>query len=159
MLASDCSAGEGPGIYNNSARHSVCVNEIIIVNCEGSSSNYSSMITGSTCHHWFKASPRDIDFCAWSSETWETFSGCSHRVTSREDATEKNWWQLSTFTTVSPPFTATGEVMRSCHFISLINDEPVSHRSSKSPKAGRPQGYSLPTSHIGESSSHLHNIK
>jgi hypothetical protein len=29
-----CSAGEEPGIYINSARHSVYVNERIILNCE-----------------------------------------------------------------------------------------------------------------------------
>jgi hypothetical protein len=51
MLANDCFAGEGPGIYSNSAKNSVCVNEVIIVNYEGSSSNYSSMISGSTFHH------------------------------------------------------------------------------------------------------------
>jgi hypothetical protein len=65
ILANDGSAGDGPGIYRNLARHSACVNENIIVNCEGSSSNYSSVITGSTFHHWFKAALRGIAFCAW----------------------------------------------------------------------------------------------
>jgi hypothetical protein len=51
MLANDCSAGEGSGIYSNPARHSVYVNETMIVNCEGSNIKYSSMITGSTFHH------------------------------------------------------------------------------------------------------------
>jgi hypothetical protein len=41
MLANDYSAGEGPGIYSNPARHSVCVNEIMIVNCEGSNTTFS----------------------------------------------------------------------------------------------------------------------
>jgi hypothetical protein len=49
-----------------------------------------------------------------TNETWETSSGCSHRINSRKYAIEQNWWQLSTFTTVSPPFIATGEA-RSCH--------------------------------------------
>jgi hypothetical protein len=51
MLANDYSAGEGPGIYSNPARHSVCVNEIMIVNCEGSNTKFSSIMTGSTFHH------------------------------------------------------------------------------------------------------------
>jgi hypothetical protein len=50
MLANDGSAGDEPGIHSNSARHSVCVKEIIIMNCESSNTNYSSMVTGSTFH-------------------------------------------------------------------------------------------------------------
>jgi hypothetical protein len=73
MLANDCFAGEEPGIYSNPARHSACVNEIIIMNCEGSSSNYSSMITGSTFRHWFKAALRDIASCSRWSRTWKKY--------------------------------------------------------------------------------------
>jgi hypothetical protein len=65
MLANDYSAGEGPGIYSNPARHSVCINEIMIVNCEGSNTKFSSLITGSTFHHWFNAIIRGIASCAW----------------------------------------------------------------------------------------------
>jgi hypothetical protein len=130
MLANDCSAGEGPGIYSNPARHSVCVNGIIIVNCEGSSSNYSSMRIGSTFHHWFNATLRGIAFCAWWSETRETFPGCSHLVNSLEDAAEKNWWQLSTFTTGSPPFIATGKVIRSCHSFHSPATSPLVHATA-----------------------------
>ena len=65
MLVNDCSAGDGSGIYSIAGRNSVCVNEIIIVNCEGSSPNYSSMITGSTFHHWFKTTLEGNTFCAW----------------------------------------------------------------------------------------------
>jgi hypothetical protein len=64
MLANDCSAGEGPGIYSYSARHS-CINGIIIVNYEGSKTDFSSMITDSTFHQWFKAALRDIAFGFW----------------------------------------------------------------------------------------------
>lgn len=60
MLANDGSAGDEPGINSNSARHSACVNEIIIITCEGSNTNYSSMITGSTFHHWYDAVLRGI---------------------------------------------------------------------------------------------------
>jgi hypothetical protein len=48
MLANDGSAGDGPGIYSIAGSHSAYVDAIIIVNCEGSNTNYSSIITGST---------------------------------------------------------------------------------------------------------------
>jgi hypothetical protein len=41
MLVNDSSAGEGSGIYNYPARHSICFNEITIVNCQGLNTNYS----------------------------------------------------------------------------------------------------------------------
>jgi hypothetical protein len=49
----DYSAGEGPGIYSNPARHSVCVNEIMIVNCEGSKQHFLAVhivLTVVKCH-------------------------------------------------------------------------------------------------------------
>jgi hypothetical protein len=48
ILANDGSAGDGPGIYSIAGSHSAYVDAIIIVNCEGSNTNYSSIITGST---------------------------------------------------------------------------------------------------------------
>jgi hypothetical protein len=47
-----------PGIRFASTRSS-------LLNCEGSSLNYTSMTTSSTFHHWFKAALRGIAFCAW----------------------------------------------------------------------------------------------
>jgi hypothetical protein len=65
MLANDCSAGEGPFIYSYSVGRLVCINEIIIVNCEGFNANYRPMINGSTFQHWFNAVLREIKIFAW----------------------------------------------------------------------------------------------
>jgi hypothetical protein len=65
MIANGGSAGDGLGIYRNPARQSAYVNGIILLNCEGPSKKYSSMITGSTFHHWFKTALEGNKFCAW----------------------------------------------------------------------------------------------
>jgi hypothetical protein len=74
IIVNDGTAGQGPGIYSYSASHSLCVNKIIMFNCEGSNTNFSSMMTDSTFHHWFNATLRGIKFCAWwSRQKIETF--------------------------------------------------------------------------------------
>jgi hypothetical protein len=62
MLANGGSAGDESGIYSISARHSVCVNEIIIINCEGSNTNYSEIAAGSTFYWSFNTTFKEIAF-------------------------------------------------------------------------------------------------
>jgi hypothetical protein len=51
MLVNDCSAGGGSGIYSIAGSRSAYVDAMIVGNCEGSNTNYSSIMTGSTFHH------------------------------------------------------------------------------------------------------------
>jgi hypothetical protein len=51
VLENGCSAGEASGIYSIEANHSVCVDAMIIVNCEGTNTDDPLIAARSTFHH------------------------------------------------------------------------------------------------------------
>lgn len=62
MLESDCSAGEGSGIYSIAASRSACIDAMVIINCEGINTDDPLIAASSTFHHFFNAELRGNAF-------------------------------------------------------------------------------------------------
>lgn len=108
LIDTECSAGEGSCIYSIAASHSPWVDAIIIMNCEGTSTDDSLIATGSTFHHKLSLALRGIAYFG-SYSIWKVFSTCWHRLNSRGDATEIYWWFVSTFITMGTYIITTGK--------------------------------------------------